>query len=85
LRLEENPILNAFHVEAQAILLVGPTLKKFNNLDISAEELELAHLYPASTALCIRGGWELCHLEDAPESTAQFLALAGLQKTPREK
>jgi hypothetical protein len=82
LRLEENPILNAFHVEAQAILLVGPTLKKFNNLDISAEELELAHLYPASTALCIRGGWELCHLEDAPESTAQFLVSQWSESLP---
>ena len=31
LRLEENPILEMQHVEAAAILLGGPTLKKFND------------------------------------------------------
>jgi len=29
--LEENPILEMPHLEAVAILLVGPTLKKFND------------------------------------------------------
>jgi hypothetical protein len=29
--LEENPILEMQHVEAAAILLAGPTLKKFND------------------------------------------------------
>lgn len=31
LRLEENPILEIPHVEAASLLLVGPTLRKFNN------------------------------------------------------
>jgi hypothetical protein len=34
LRMEENPILEIPHVEAASILLVGPTLKKFNNRGI---------------------------------------------------
>ena len=73
LRLEENPILESFHVEAQSILLVGPSLKKFNDRDLSMEEQELARMYPPSTALCIREGWELCDPEEAAESTLQFL------------
>ena len=31
LRVEENPILQISHLEAASILLVGPTLKKFND------------------------------------------------------
>lgn len=31
LRVEENPILRMPHLEAASILLVGPTLKKFND------------------------------------------------------
>lgn len=31
LRVEENPILEMPHLEAASILLVGPTLKKFND------------------------------------------------------
>lgn len=31
LRVEENPILKMSHLEAASILLVGPTLKKFND------------------------------------------------------
>ena len=31
LRVEENPILQMSHLEAASILLVGPTLKKFND------------------------------------------------------
>lgn len=31
LRVEENPILKMAHLEAASILLVGPTLKKFND------------------------------------------------------
>lgn len=42
LRLEENPILKMPHLEAASILLVGPTLKKFNDRDLSREELALA-------------------------------------------
>lgn len=34
LRLEENPILKMPHLEAASILLVGPTLKKFNDRGI---------------------------------------------------
>ncbi|XP_024018937.1 187-kDa microtubule-associated protein AIR9 isoform X2 [Morus notabilis] len=33
LRVEENPILKMPHLEAASILLVGPTLKKFNDRD----------------------------------------------------
>lgn len=73
LRLEENPILECSHVEAQSIILVGPTLKKFNDRDLSTKEQELAGMYPPITALCIREGWELCDPEEAAESTLQFL------------
>lgn len=31
LRVEENPVLKMPHLEAASILLVGPTLKKFND------------------------------------------------------
>jgi hypothetical protein len=31
LRVEENPLLEMPHLEAASILLVGPTLKKFND------------------------------------------------------
>jgi hypothetical protein len=34
LRVEENPILKMPHLEAASILLVGPTLKKFNDRGI---------------------------------------------------
>lgn len=34
LRVEENPILKMSHLEAACILLVGPTLKKFNDRGI---------------------------------------------------
>ncbi|XP_064982963.1 187-kDa microtubule-associated protein AIR9-like [Musa acuminata AAA Group] len=73
LRVEENPILEMPHLEAALILLIGPTLKKFNNRDISPEELEIAKLYPAHTALCIKDGWEFCRSEIAEESTFSFL------------
>ncbi|XP_038970512.1 187-kDa microtubule-associated protein AIR9-like [Phoenix dactylifera] len=73
LRVEENPILEMPHLEAASILLVGPTLKKFNDKDLSPDELEIAKLYPAHTALCIRDGWEICHPEFAADSTFAFL------------
>eukprot|EP01018_Ginkgo_biloba_P031074 Gb_01915 [translate_table: standard] len=73
LRLEENPILEMPHLEAASILLVGPTLKKFNDKDLPFEEQELAKRYPAHTALCIRDGWEFCGPEVAADSTMQFL------------
>ncbi|KAF5205341.1 Microtubule-associated air9-like protein [Thalictrum thalictroides] len=63
LRVEENPILEMPHLEAASILLIGPTLKKFNDRDLSHEELETAKRYPAHTALCIRTGWEFCRPE----------------------
>ncbi len=31
LRVEDNPLLEMPHLEAASILLVGPTLKKFND------------------------------------------------------
>ena len=34
LRVEENPILEMSHLEAASILLVGPTLKRFNDRGI---------------------------------------------------
>ncbi|KAL5977389.1 hypothetical protein ACLOJK_021735 [Asimina triloba] len=73
LRVEENPILEMPHLEAASILLVGPTLKKFNDRDLSREELEIAKHYPAHTALCIRDGWEFCRPDLAAESTFRFL------------
>ncbi|KAG6695757.1 hypothetical protein I3842_09G113900 [Carya illinoinensis] len=73
LRVEENPILKMPHFEAASILLAGPTLKKFNDRDLSQDELALAKRYPAHTALCIRDGWEFCRPEHAAESTFRFL------------
>ncbi|KAK9696993.1 hypothetical protein RND81_08G008800 [Saponaria officinalis] len=73
LRIEENPILRMRHLEAASILLVGPTLKKFNDRDLSKEEVAIAKRYPAHTALCIKDGWEFCLPEVASESTFHFL------------
>ncbi|GAB4829402.1 187-kDa microtubule-associated protein air9 [Ancistrocladus abbreviatus] len=73
LRVEENPILRMPHLEAASILLVGPTLKKFNDRDLSKEEIAIAKQYPAHTALCIRDGWEFCSPEHAADSTFHFL------------
>ncbi|CAJ1975658.1 unnamed protein product [Sphenostylis stenocarpa] len=73
LRVEENPILKMPHLEAASILLVGPTLKKYNDRDLSREEVALAKRYPAQTALCIRAGWEFSRPEQAAESTFRFL------------
>ncbi|XP_022146546.1 187-kDa microtubule-associated protein AIR9 [Momordica charantia] len=73
LRVEENPILKMPHLEAASILLVGPTLKKFNDRDLSREEVALAKRYPAHTGLCIRDGWEFCRPELAADSTFRFL------------
>ncbi|XP_043702000.1 187-kDa microtubule-associated protein AIR9 [Telopea speciosissima] len=73
LRVEENPILEMSHLEAASILLVGPTLKKFNDRDLSSEEVEIAKRYPAHTALCIREGWEFCRPELVADSTFRFL------------
>ncbi|KAL4200686.1 hypothetical protein AMTRI_Chr02g212440 [Amborella trichopoda] len=72
LRVEENPILEMPHLEAASILLVGPTLKKFNDRDLSSEEQKLAKLYPAHTALCIRDGWDFCKPELSEDSTFRF-------------
>lgn len=73
LRVEENPILKMPHLEAASILLVGSTLKKFNDRDLSREEVALAKRYPAHTGLCIRDGWEFCRPEHAADSTFRFL------------
>ncbi|XVE67511.1 hypothetical protein DITRI_Ditri08aG0166900 [Diplodiscus trichospermus] len=73
LRVEENPILKMPHLEAASILLVGPTLKKFNDRDLSRDELALAKRYPPQTALCIRDGWEFCRPEQAADSTFRCL------------
>ncbi|KAL6991640.1 187-kDa microtubule-associated protein air9, partial [Sarracenia purpurea var. burkii] len=73
LRVEENPIVEMQHLEAASILLVGPALKKFNDRDLSQEELAYAKRYPAHTALCIRDGWEFCRPEHALDSTFRFL------------
>lgn len=82
LRLEENPILEMQHVEAAAILLAGPTLKKFNDKDLPLEEQELARMYPAHTALCIRDGWDFCDVQDAFESSMKFLTAQWAEKIP---
>ncbi|CAI9089689.1 OLC1v1024308C2 [Oldenlandia corymbosa var. corymbosa] len=73
LRVEENPILKMPHLEAASILLVGPTLKKFNDRDLTRAEVVLSKRYPAHTALCIRGGWEFCRPDQAFDSTFNFL------------
>ncbi|KAM7256967.1 hypothetical protein ACFE04_012708 [Oxalis oulophora] len=73
LRVEENPILKMPHLEAASILLVGSTLKKFNDRDLSREEVTLAKRYPAQTTLCLRDGWELCRPDQAAGSTFTFL------------
>ncbi|KAJ4758953.1 Outer arm dynein light chain 1 protein [Rhynchospora pubera] len=73
LRMEENPILDIPHVEAVSILLVGPTLKKFNDRDLVPSEVEAAKMYPPHTALCVRNGWPLCRPEASAESTFSFL------------
>lgn len=73
LRLEENPILKMSHVEVAAILLIGPTLKKFNDRDLPREAIAMAKRYPSHAALCIRGGWDLCRPDAAPDSTFKFL------------
>ncbi|KAJ4837842.1 microtubule-associated protein air9 [Turnera subulata] len=73
LRVEENPILKMPHLEAASILLVGRMLKKFNDRDLSREEVAIAKRYPSWTALCIRNGWELCRPEAAADSTFRFL------------
>ncbi|KAL3833703.1 hypothetical protein ACJIZ3_008439 [Penstemon smallii] len=73
LRVEENPILKMSHLEAASILLVGPTLKKFNDKDLSREEKAIAKRYPSHAALCIQAGWELCRPEQAMDSTFKFL------------
>ncbi|XP_058200285.1 187-kDa microtubule-associated protein AIR9 isoform X1 [Rhododendron vialii] len=73
LRVEENPILEMPHLEAASILLVGPTLKRFNDRDLSREEMAYAKRYPAHTALCIRDGWEFCRSDHAVDSTFRFL------------
>ncbi|KAF7120869.1 hypothetical protein RHSIM_Rhsim13G0119900 [Rhododendron simsii] len=73
LRVEENPILEMPHLEAASILLVGPTLKRFNDRDLSREEMAYSKRYPAHTALCIRDGWEFCRSDHAVDSTFRFL------------
>ncbi|KAF6166112.1 hypothetical protein GIB67_023822 [Kingdonia uniflora] len=73
LRVEENPILEMPHVEAASILLIGPTLKRFNDRDLSGKEIDIAKRYPAHTFQCIRDGWEFCRPEAAVDSTFRFL------------
>lgn len=82
LRLEENPILDIPHAEAASILVVGATLKRFNNRDLSVEQQKLALVYPAHTALCLREGWDFCGVEEASESTLHFLVAQWRDKLP---
>ncbi|KAH7307676.1 hypothetical protein KP509_22G071800 [Ceratopteris richardii] len=82
LRLEENPISEMEHVEAAAILLCGPTLKKFNDKDLPPDEQELARMYPAHTALCIRDGWEFCDVQESFESSMKFLNAQWADRIP---
>ncbi|CAN1227773.1 187-kDa microtubule-associated protein AIR9 [Linum grandiflorum] len=73
LRVEENPILKVPYLEAASILLVGPTLKKFNDRGFTREAITIAKRYPACTALCIRDGWEFRRPENVSESIFHFL------------
>ncbi|KAM3361776.1 hypothetical protein P3S68_016630 [Capsicum galapagoense] len=71
------------HIEAASILLVGPTLKKFNDRDLSRDELALAKRYPSHTPVCIRGGWEFCRPEQAVDSTFHFLLEQWKEQLPQ--
>ncbi|XP_019057902.1 PREDICTED: 187-kDa microtubule-associated protein AIR9, partial [Tarenaya hassleriana] len=82
LRVEENPLLKMPHLEAASILLVGPTLKKFNDRDLSREEIVIAKRYPPLAALCIRYGWEFCKAELATDSMFRFLVERWKDKLP---
>ncbi|KAJ3670004.1 hypothetical protein LUZ60_010328 [Juncus effusus] len=82
LRIEENPILDVPHVEAASILLVGPSLKKFNDRDLLASEVEVAKKYPPHTSFCIKNGWLICEPESATESTFLFLTELWKDKMP---
>ncbi|KAI4370946.1 hypothetical protein MLD38_019233 [Melastoma candidum] len=73
LRIEENPIIKMLHLEAACIMLVGPTMKKFNDRDLSREELVLARRYPTIIGLCIRYGMEFCRPDQATDSSFRFL------------
>ncbi|KQK21044.1 187-kDa microtubule-associated protein AIR9 [Brachypodium distachyon] len=84
LRVEENPLLEMPHLEAASILLVGPTLKKFNDRDLNPTESEVAKQYPAYTAICIRDGWEFCSPELAADSTFSFLLDQWKNKLPQD-
>lgn len=84
LRVEENPLLEMPHLEAASILLVGPTLKKFNDQDLNPSEAEIAQQYPAHTAICIRGGWEFSSPEVAADSTFSFLLEQWKNKLPQD-
>ncbi|TKW30421.1 hypothetical protein SEVIR_2G035700v4 [Setaria viridis] len=84
LRVEENPLLEMPHLEAASILLIGPTLKKFNDRDLNPNEAEVAKQYPAHTAICIRDGWEFCSPELAADSTFSFLLEQWKDKLPQD-
>lgn len=84
LRVEENPLLEMPHLEAALILLVGPTLKKFNDRDLNPTEAEVVKQYPAHTAICIRDGWEFCSPELAADSTFSFLLEQWKNKLPQD-
>ncbi|KAH7366332.1 hypothetical protein KP509_18G073100 [Ceratopteris richardii] len=82
LRLEENPISDMEHVKVIAILLVGPSLKKFNNRDLTLEEQESACRYPPHAGLCLRDGWFFCSADIAFASTMKFLAEQWAERIP---
>lgn len=84
LRVEENPLLEIPHLEAASILLIGPTLKRFNDRDLNPNEAEVAKQYPAHTAICIRDGWEFCSPELAADSTFSFLLEQWKNKLPQD-
>ncbi|RLN34629.1 hypothetical protein C2845_PM03G19820 [Panicum miliaceum] len=84
LRVEENPLLEMLHLEAASILLIGPTLKKFNDRDLNPNEAEVSKQYPAHTAICIRDGWEFCSPELAADSTFSFLVEQWKNKLPQD-
>ena len=55
LRVEENPILKMPHLEAACILLVGPTLKKFNDRGIF--HLYLSCWFSWIGSVCVNIWW----------------------------
>lgn len=74
LRIEGNPLDSNPHIVSAALLLVGPTLQKFNDRAISDDERDEAGKYGGHTSMCLRLGWTISSPEEASASMNLFLA-----------